>query len=99
MDLLSSYHLDNITNATIYCPVMLHSFDAQTVKLWHNYTSIYNSQLFDASNQPYPLDVIATYAKCIGVSLAALFNNTKYQSTGLAEQAHSLGMCVHGWTF
>lgn len=67
---------------------MLHSFDAPSVQLWHNITDLYNSQLFDSTDQPYPLDVIATYAKCIGVRITDLFNNTSYMSTGLAEAAH-----------
>eukprot|EP00825_Cyclidium_porcatum_P028059 TRINITY_DN3041_c0_g1_i1.p2 TRINITY_DN3041_c0_g1~~TRINITY_DN3041_c0_g1_i1.p2 ORF type:complete len:191 (-),score=24.86 TRINITY_DN3041_c0_g1_i1:335-907(-) len=99
VDLLAEYHLDIKSNSSNYLPIILHSFDAPTVQLWHNITNLINSQLFDHTDQPYPLEVIATYAQCIGVRISDLYNGTSAQSSGIAEKAHQLGMCVHGWIF
>jgi hypothetical protein len=40
LKVLRKYGLDNIKNATKYCPIYLHSFDFETVKYWSRNTEL-----------------------------------------------------------
>lgn len=75
VELLDKYGLNNVTNASLYCPIMLHSFDSYTVQLWHNITEHYNSLLGSASDLAPYFTQIATFAKGVGLEIGGLYNN------------------------
>lgn len=63
-------------NASLYAPIILHSFDAPTVQLWHNITDLPNSQLASFNSLPYPLNVTNQYATTVGLEISPFYNNT-----------------------
>lgn len=99
VDLLAAYDLDTYSKAVKVAPIILHSFDAPTVQLWHNITDLPNSQLGTLSSLPYSLNVTRTYAGIVGVYIPPLYNNTLHKPTGQVKKAFEAGLQVHGWTF
>ncbi|KAL4484825.1 hypothetical protein ABPG74_020002 [Tetrahymena malaccensis] len=99
VDLLREFNLHTMYNASLYAPIILHSFDAPTVQLWHNITDLPNSQLGRIESLPYSLQQTSLYATTVGLEISSFYNNTSQRPTGVVDQVKAAGLQIHGWTF
>jgi len=100
LNLLEKYGLNTMELAGQKAPIMLHSFDGKTVRLWHQRSGLPNSMLASSvKDLPDPLNVTAQYARVVGLYLSSYYNNTSKKPTGLIPNAHKLGLMAHAWTY
>eukprot|EP00919_Chromeraceae_sp_WS-2016_P013156 GHVR01030759.1.p1 GENE.GHVR01030759.1~~GHVR01030759.1.p1 ORF type:complete len:119 (+),score=1.30 GHVR01030759.1:402-758(+) len=65
LEVLRKYGLENIANASINCPIYLHSFDYGTVKFWSKNTELPVNYLIEKTQQ-FDLEDVNKYATGIG---------------------------------
>ena len=98
LDLLQQYDIHTINKAAKICPIYLHSFDYGTVKYWAQNTELPRNYLVE-DGYVFDLEDVNKYATGIGFEDDFLWDYDENKETALLQQARSLGLIVHIWTF
>ncbi len=98
IELLRKYKIDTIDKAAKTCPIYLHSFDYGTVKYWAQNTELPRNYLVEAG-YIFDLEDVNKYATGVGFEDEFLWDYRSNKPTALLEQARSLELVVHIWTF
>jgi len=101
LDTLSKYNLSSRENASKACPIVLMSFDVESVKYFKGKTDLELNQLI-GNWEKGNLSEIAKYADAIGPDIIMLFENPNTypgKFNKVVEDAHKLNLKVYPWTF
>ena len=91
-------------NLSQVCPVVIQCFEPETLRELHNTTDLPLVLLTAVYNEPL-LQQAAEYAQGVGPEKSLLVppvpdgESLYAKSQELVEQAHSLGLALHPWTF
>lgn len=100
-EVLSKYDIETVEKASKKLPIILESFEKESLFYFKNVTDLPRIQLM-FNGYPYNLTYIAEYAHGVGPNYAYMFNY-KNETFNLdkpslfIEECHALGLKVHPW--
>ncbi len=81
-------------------PIILHSFDYDTIKLWKTITDFQTSYLIsDFSELPDSLINIKKHTHTLGVKSIELWDKARQDVSSDFLYVRNLGFTLHAWTF
>lgn len=91
--------LDRFGHTEAEAPIYVQSFEPGILRELHHRTGVKLIHLLPATKDELPLEDIAEFADAIGPYKNMLVQTEAGEDSGLVDQAHSLGLEVHPWTF
>ena len=96
MDVLTDLQVSDIKQATDRCPIIIQSFELDSMIKIDKMTDLPTSYLMGSGGPTYNITEYVDIVSSLGVDFDFIFKDN--ESTGFVEKAHGLGFAVNGWT-